>query len=121
VRLADFVLAVNEAAACATARRPGAARVRLWASGRRAFCEVRGDARVVRRAAPGAAGPGIARPDGLCGEEGALRRRVLKQVCDYFSVASGQDGVRVLLSMSVSPGKGRAPRSFSRLQDDPDQ
>jgi hypothetical protein len=121
-RLPDFVLAVNEAAACATAWRPGTARVRLWASGSRAFCEVRGDARVLRRTAPATARRGVPRPDGLCGEEDALRRRVLKQVCDYVSVASGQDGVQVLLSMSVSGRKDdRAPRPYSRLRDDPER
>ena len=39
--------------------------------------------------------------DGLRGEEAALRHWVLKQVCDYVSVASGPDGVWVQLSMSV--------------------
>jgi hypothetical protein len=38
------------------------------------------------------------------GEEAALRRRVLRQVCDYVSVASGPNGTWVLLSMSVDGG-----------------
>jgi hypothetical protein len=66
-----------------------------------------------RRATPGTAWQGAAcvhgsaahatvRPDGLRGEEAALRRRVLRQVSDYVSVASGPDGAWVLLSMSVA-------------------
>src|ERR1700684_2421340 len=105
-RLADFVLAVNEAAACATSWGPCTARVRLWWTGTRAFCEVRGDGMVPRRGGPGitghgTAGPGTTGQDGLRGEEAALRHWVLKQVCDYVSVASGPDGVWVQLSMSV--------------------
>lgn len=94
-RLGDFVLAVSEAAACATAVGPCIARVRLWVAGTRAFCEVRGDVRLRR-----------ARPDtwaaGWPGEEEALRRWVLRQLSDHVSVASDPDGVRVLLSMSVA-------------------
>jgi hypothetical protein len=114
-RLADFVLAASEAAACATAWGPCMTRVRLWLAGRRAFCEVRGDAMIIRRATQGSAWqgaacwhgsarPGTGPPDGLPGEEAALRRRVLRQVCDYVSVASGPDGAWVLLSMSVDGG-----------------
>jgi hypothetical protein len=134
-RLADFVLAASEAAACATAWGPGITRVRLWMTGRRAFCEVRGDAMIMRRATqgspwhgaacrhgaaargapvrgtarhrptrPGTAWPGTEPPDGLYGEVAALRRWVLRQVCDYVSVASGPDGAWVLLSMSVDGG-----------------
>jgi hypothetical protein len=69
--------------------------VRLWVTGRRAFCEVRGDG-MLRRAAHGAALPAVA------GEEEALRRLVLRRICDHVSVAAGHDGVRVLLSMTVS-------------------
>jgi len=76
VRLADFALAASEAAACATAWGPCVTRVRLWRAGTRPS-------------------------DGSHGEEAALRRRVLGQVCDYVSVASGPNGARVLLSMSV--------------------
>jgi hypothetical protein len=91
-RLADFVLAVSEAAACATAAAPCTARVRLWVTGTRAFCEVRGDGLLLRRAAR------VTR----LGEEEALRRWVLRRLSDHVSVASGDDGVRVLLSMTVS-------------------
>ena len=129
-RLADFVLAASEAAACAIAWGPCITRVRIWKSGRRAFCEVRGGAMIVRRARQGttwrsaarghgaaargaaarrAAWPGGARrgtepPDGRYGEEAALRRSVLRQVCDYVSVASGPDGAWVLLSVSLDGG-----------------
>jgi hypothetical protein len=124
-RLTDFVLAASEAVACATAWGPCITRVRLWMTGRRAFCEVRGDAMMRRRVTPGTGwqgaacghggpahggpahgGPGhrTARPEGLRGEEAALRRWVLRQVCDYVSVASGPDGAWVLLSMSVAGG-----------------
>jgi hypothetical protein len=95
-RLADFVLAVSEAAACATAVGPCTARVRLWMTGTRAFCEVRGDGLLLRRSARGT-GPG-----GQPGEEEAMRRWVLKQLSDYVSIASGPEGVRVLLSMQVA-------------------
>jgi hypothetical protein len=98
-RLADFVLAASEAAACAIAWGPGITRVRLWMTGRRAFCEVRGDAMIMRRATQDSAPP-----DGLPGEAAVLRRRVLRQVCDYVSVASGPDGTWVLLSMRVDGG-----------------
>lgn len=98
-RLTDFVLAVSEAVACATAWGPCTARVRLWATGTRAFCEVRGDGTMLRRSAHGI---------GQHGEEEALRRWVLQQVSDYVSVASGPDGVWVLLSMALLP-KGERP------------
>jgi hypothetical protein len=93
-RLADFVLAVSEAMACATTCGPCTARVRLWAAGNRAFCEVRGGGMLLRTS------PGI-RPGGRHSEEEALRHWVLKQLSDYVSVASGPDGVWVLLSMTV--------------------
>ena len=84
-RLSDFVLAVSEAAACAVTRGPCTARLRLWASGPRVFCETHGDALSER-------GPG--RPD----EAETLRRRLLRQLCDYACVESGPDGVTVLAS-----------------------
>lgn len=90
-RLADFVLAVSEAAAFATARGPGTARVRLWRAGQRAFCEVRGDGFLAQQT-----------PHARQGEEQALRHWVLQRLADYVSVASGQDGAWVLLSMTVS-------------------
>jgi hypothetical protein len=95
-RLDDFVLAVSEAAACATAVGPCTARVRLWVTGARAFCEVRGNGVLLRRSAGGTTAGG--RP----GEEEALRRSVLRQLSDYVSIASGADGVRVQLSMRVA-------------------
>ena len=85
-RLADFVLAVSEAAACATAVGPCTARVRLWVTGTRAFCEVRGDGMLLRRSARGA------RPGGRPGEEEALRRWVLRQLSDYVSSRPARTG-----------------------------
>jgi hypothetical protein len=49
-----------------------------------------------------ARGDGRAHPGGIPGEEEAMRRLVLKQLSDYVSVASGPDGVCVLLSMQVA-------------------
>jgi hypothetical protein len=95
-RLADFVLAVSEAAACATASGPCTARVRLWVTGTRAFCEVRADGMLLRRTSQSA------QPVGRRAEVEALRRWVLKQLSDYVSVASGPEGEWVLLSMTVS-------------------
>lgn len=92
-QLPDFVLAVNEAAACAVAHWPGTARVRLWSSGARVYCEVRGDA-LTKRDAGTANG-------GRHGEEDALRRRVLRGLCDYVGVASEPDATRVLVTMAV--------------------
>jgi hypothetical protein len=100
-QLPDFVLAVNEAAACATARWPGAARVRLWSAGARIYCEVRADALVQRDSSCDAAAVRGLPPGGRHGEEDALRRYVLRRVCDYFCVASGPDDTRVLLTMAV--------------------
>jgi hypothetical protein len=90
--LADFVLAVSEAAACATGGGPCTARVRLWVTGTRAFCEVRGNGMLLRRSARGT----------WPGEEEALRRWVLHRLSDHVSVASGPDGAWVLLSMTVT-------------------
>jgi hypothetical protein len=113
-RVADFVLGVSEAAACATAWGPCTARVRLWISASRACCEVRGDATALREVAHSSAWQdtpwqgtpwhGTPWPDGPGGEEAALRRCVLKQLCDYVSVASGPGGSLVFLSMSVASG-----------------
>jgi hypothetical protein len=90
-RLSDFVLAVSEAAACAVTRGPCTAKLRLWASGPRVFCETYGDGHSDRASG----GPG--RPD----EAEALRRRLLRQLCDYACVESGPDGVTVLASIGV--------------------
>jgi hypothetical protein len=89
-RLPDFVLAVSEAAACVVAGGPGTARLRLWTTGRRVLCEVRGDGDPRQRAG----GP-------LHGEAEATRRRLLRQLCDTVSASSGPDGVTVLLSVII--------------------
>jgi hypothetical protein len=91
-RLADFVLAVSEAAACATGVGPCTARVRLWMTGSRAYCEVHGDGLLLQRTPRGPR---------LCEEE-AMRRRVLRQLSDFVSIASGPGGVSVRLSMRVA-------------------
>lgn len=92
-RLADFVLAVSEAAACATGVvGPCTARVRLWMTGGRAYCEVHGDGLLLQRSPRG---PRL-------GEEEAMRRRVLRQLSDFVSVAAGPDGTWVRLSMQVA-------------------
>jgi hypothetical protein len=105
-RLSDFVLAVSEASACATAWGPCTARVRLWVSRRRAFCEVRGDGRLLRRVPYGAVPVDTAArgagPSSRQDEEETLRRLVLQQLSDYVSVAGGPDGIRVMLSMTVA-------------------
>jgi hypothetical protein len=88
-RLSDFVLAASEATASATVCGPCTARVRLWVTGNRAYCEVRSD---------GALASSPARP----GEEEALRHWVLRRLSDYVSVASDSDGVWVLLSMAAA-------------------
>lgn len=103
-QLPDFVLAVSEAASCAIARRAGTGRVRLCAAGARVYCEVQSDAPVLR--GHRAEGP----PQGGCLDEGeALRRRVLRQVCDYFWVTAKPEGTRVVLAMAVR----RAARDLS--------
>jgi hypothetical protein len=111
-RIADFVLAVNEAAACACGRAPCNARVRLWVTGRRAYCQVHGDGVLLRRLrgteSRGAKSPGTgARTGGPDdpkgpGEVEELRRLLLRRLSDYLSVSSGPRGVTVLLSMTVS-------------------
>jgi hypothetical protein len=89
VRLSDFVLAVSEAAACTVAGGPCTARLRLWTTGARVFCEVHGDGLSHR-------GPG--RQD----EAETMRRRLLHRLCDYASVQAGPDGVTVLAAISVT-------------------
>jgi hypothetical protein len=87
----DFALAVSEAAACATSRGPRTARLRLWTAGSRTLCEVSGDG-VLLGAGPGDAGHG---------EDEALRRWLLRQLCDYVDVESDTQGVTVRFSMTV--------------------
>jgi hypothetical protein len=89
VRLSDFVLAVSEAAACTVAGGPCTARLRLWTTGPRVFCEAHGDSLSHR---------GPSRHD----EADTLRRRLLHRLCDYASVQAGPDGVTVLASIAVS-------------------
>ena len=91
VQLADWVLAVNEAAACAVVRGQSTARLRLWRTGARVFCAVSGDA-------DPRPGPGADRQSDV----DALRRWLLRQLCDFVSVESGPDGVSVLLAMSLT-------------------
>ena len=91
-QLTDFTLAVSEAAACATSRGPCTARLRLWMTENRAFCEVRGDGTLM------ADGPRGARQ----GDAERLRRWLLHRLCDHVSVESGPQGVRVLLAMTVA-------------------
>jgi len=95
-RLPDFVLAVSEASACATAWGPCTARVRLWRAGGRVFCEARGDGLLVRRVAC------AARSAGRQDEAEVLRRLVLQQLSDYVSVSTSPGGTRVMLSMTVA-------------------
>jgi serine/threonine-protein kinase RsbW len=91
-KTADFVQAVSEAAACALGQGPCTARLRLWTTGRRAFCEISGDGMLVTD------GPWHARQ----GDAGKLRRWLLQQLCDHVSVESGPQGVTVRLAMSVA-------------------
>lgn len=90
-QLADWVLAVNEAAACAVAAGPRTARLRLWTAGARAFCAVTGDS-------PQEQGPG----GGRQGDIDRMRRWLLQQLCDYVAVEAGPEGVSVLLAMNVT-------------------
>jgi histidine kinase-like protein len=91
-KLPDFVQAVSEAAACAVVQGPRTARLRLWTTENRAFCEVSGDGTLMRDGPRGA----------VQGEAERLRRWLLQRLCDHVSVESGPQGVRVLLSMTVA-------------------
>jgi hypothetical protein len=90
-KLSDFVQAVSEASACAVAQGPCTARLRLWTTENRAFCEVCGDGTLQ------ADGPRGARQ----GDAERLRRWLLQRLCDHVSVESGPQGVRVLLSIAI--------------------
>ena len=83
------MLAVSEAAACTVAGGPCTARLRLWTTGPRVFCEARGDSLSHR---------GPSRHD----EAETLRRRLLHRLCDYACVQAGPDGVTVLAALAVS-------------------
>jgi len=92
-RLADFVLAVSEASACATASGPCTARVRLWIADRRAFCEVNGDGLLIRRV--------TARPDGR-----TRRRRCAAWCCSGSPITSRWRSAR---AVSGSCSRCRSP------------
>lgn len=91
-RRADFVLAVSEAAVSALAYGPCIPRLRLWTAGTHAFCEIYAHGMLF--------GPGPHRSwqDGA----GALRRWLLRQLCDQLSVEPGPHGVTVRFSMVLT-------------------
>jgi hypothetical protein len=91
-RLGDLMLAVSEAAACATSHGPCTARLRLWTTELRAMCEIRGDGVLFSH------GPDPAR----YGDVEALRRWLLHQLCDHVSVDDDPQGVTVRFSMAVA-------------------
>jgi hypothetical protein len=91
-RLADFVLAVSEAAACAVCHGPCTARMRLWTTGARVFCEVSSDGMLLGH------GPRAVEQ----GDADLVRRRILRQICDYVSIESGSYGITVAFSMTVA-------------------
>jgi hypothetical protein len=91
-RLTDLVLAVNEGAACAVSHGPCTAMLRLWTTGTRVFCEIRGDGMLLGY------GPRAA----VQGDAEALRRRVLQQICDHAQVDAGPHGVTVRFSITVA-------------------
>jgi hypothetical protein len=91
-RLPDFALAASEAAACAVSHGPCTARMRLWTSGARVFCEIRGDGMLLGH------GPGAVEQS----DADAMRRRLLHRICDHASVESGPYGVTVCFSMTVT-------------------
>ena len=91
-RRADFVLAVSEAAACALAYGPCAARLRLWTVGTRALGEIYADETLLRQGPPGV------RQDGA----ETLRRWLLRQLCDDVSVEPGPHGVTVRFSVMLT-------------------
>jgi serine/threonine-protein kinase RsbW len=92
VRLADFVLAVSEASACALSHGAGTARLRLWSTGTRVHGEISGEGmRPVD-------GPGRAEQ----GDTDTLRRWLLKQICDHVSLEPGPYGVTARFSVTVA-------------------
>jgi hypothetical protein len=92
-QLSDFVQAVSEAAACAVAQGPCTARLRLWMTGSRAFCEITADGMLQADRPRGGRRP--------AGEAEALRRWLLQRLCDHVSVRTDPHGVTVILSMTV--------------------
>jgi hypothetical protein len=91
-RLSDFALAASEAAACAVSHGPCAARMRLWTTGARVCCEIRGDGIRLGH------GPRAVEH----GDADAMRRRLLERICDHASVESGPYGITVSFSMTVA-------------------
>jgi len=91
-RLADFVLAVSEAAACAVSHGPCTARLRLWAAGARVFGEVCSDGMLLGD------GPRAVEQ----GDAAALRRRLLQRICDHARVEAGPYGVTARFSFSIA-------------------
>ena len=88
---ADFVLAVSEAAACALSHGPGTARLRLWSTGARVHCEVRGEGM-----------PPVRGPGGTENRDAdALRRWLLKRICDHVAFEPGPYGATVRFSVTV--------------------
>jgi hypothetical protein len=90
-QLTDFVLAVSEAAACALSRGPGTARLRLWTTGARVHCEIRGEGMLPVH------GPGGVEQ----GDTDTMRRWLLKQICDHVSFEPGAYGVTMRFSVTV--------------------
>jgi serine/threonine-protein kinase RsbW len=90
-RLTDFVLAVSEAAACALSHGAATAGLRLWSTGTRVHCEIRGEVMLP------VDGPGRAEQ----GETDTLRHWLLKQLCDHVSLEPGPYGVTARFSVTV--------------------
>lgn len=90
-RLADFVLAVSETAACAVCQGAAGAVLRLWQDGTSVCCEVRGEP---------ASGMGQLAARGDSAQ--ALRLSLLRQVCDYVCVEADSRGVTVRIAMTVT-------------------
>lgn len=90
-RVTDFVLAVNEAAACAVSHGPCTARMRLWTMGARVLCDIHGDGLLL------AHGPRVAEQ----GDAEALRRRLLARICDHAHVEADASGVTVRFSIAA--------------------
>lgn len=91
-RRADFVLAVSEAAACAVSHGPCTARMRLWTTGARVLGEIHGDGMLLGH------GPRAVEQ----GDAEALRRHVLRHICDHARVETGPSGVTVRFSITVA-------------------
>jgi len=91
-RLADFVLAVNEAAVCVVSHGPCTARLRLWTTGARVLCEIHGDGMLLGH------GPRATEQS----DAEALRRHLLQRICDHARVEAGPQGVTARFSITVT-------------------